>query len=166
MPTPKSQVKIKVQKGGDVIVSYESNLDATQYFMYELCRAALRDVGKFIVKTWRTAYYTKFTKHTGDAGKATYYKVYSGKSTTNPRLEIGLPHSYKGRTVDGFYAYFQELGASNVPRLGLLTRTAQDNVAEIVKIQSQYLDGLNDEASRLEALVNEEDYDGDADGDE
>lgn len=163
MPTPKSQTKIKFKKG-KTEVTYESNLDAAEYYLYELNRAALRDVGKYIAKVFRNAYYQHFTKHSGDAGKATKYKVISGKSTTAPRVQIGLE---TGRQ-DGFYAYFQEFGTStgNVPRLGLLTKTAQENIAEIVKIESQYLSGLSDEAARLETMINENDYDGDADGDD
>lgn len=161
MPTPKSQTKIKF-KEGKTEVTYESNLDATQYFLYELNRAALRDVGKYVAKVFRNAYYQHFEKHTGDAGKATKYKVISGQSTTSPRVQIGL----KTGQVEGFYAYFQELGTSRQPKLGLLTHAVEDNVAEIIKIESQYLDGLNDEAAALEAMINENDYDGDADGDE
>ena len=162
MPTPKSQIKV-LAKEGKTEVTYESNLDATQYALYELNRAALRDVGKYVAKTFRTAFYNHFKKHTGDAGKATKYKVISGKSTTSPRVQIGL----KTGQVDGFYAYFQEFGTSTgIPRLGLLTHAVEDNVAEIIKIESQYLSGLSDEAARLESLINENDYEGDADGDD
>ena len=161
MPTPKSQTKIKI-KEGKAEVTYESNLDATQYFLYELNRAALRDVGKFVSKVFRNAYYQHFSKHTGNAGKATKYKVISGQSTTSPRVQIGL----KTGQVEGFYAYFQELGTTRQERLGLLTAAVEDNVAEIVKIESQYLDALNDEAAKLESMINEDEYDGDADGDE
>jgi len=163
MPTPKSQTKIKFKKGKTEI-TYESNLDATQYFLYELNRAALRDVGKFVSKMFRNAYYQHFEKHSGDAGKATKYNVIAGKKTTAPRVQIGLS---SGR-MDGFYAYFQEFGTStgNVPRLGLLTKTVQENVPEIVKIESQYLSGLSGEAMKLEAKINENEYNGDADGDD
>lgn len=162
MPTPKSQTKVIV-KDGKTEVTYESNLDATQYFLFELNRAALRDVGKFVVKAFKTAYYKHFSKHTGNAGKATKYKVISGKNTLYPRVQIGL----KPPSGRGFYAYFQEFGTSDgIPRLGLLTHSVQDNVAEIIKIESQYLSGLSDEAAQLEALINENDYEGDADGDD
>ena len=159
MPTPKSQIKI-LAKDGKTEVTYESNLDATQYFLFELNRAALRDVGKYVVKTFKTAFYQHFQKHSGNAGKATKYKVISGKDTIYPRVQIGL----KPPNGRGFYAYFQEFGTSDgIPRLGLLTHAVEDNVAEIVKIESQYLSGLSDEASKLEALINENEYEGDAD---
>ena len=158
MPTPKSQTKVLV-KNGKTEVSYESNLDACQYYIYELTRAALRDVGKFVTKLFRTAYYQHFTKRTGDAGKATKYKVISGAKTVYPRVQIGL----KTGQVEGFYAYFQEMGTSKTQRLGLLTHAVEDNVSEIIKIESQYLSGLSDEAAALDSLINENDYEGDAD---
>lgn len=164
MPTPKSQTKYQKDDGGTYRVVYESNLDACEYFIHELTRAALRDVGKFLTKLFRNEYYSHFERHTGNAGKATKYKVFSGAKTTSPRVQIGL----KTGRVEGFYAYFQEFGthSGNVPRLGLLTHAAQDNVAEIIKIESTYLSGLSDEAAALEAMVSEEDYEGDADGDD
>ena len=159
MPTPKSQTKVIV-KDGKTEVTYESNLDATQYYLFELNRAALRDVGKFVVKTFKTAYYQHFSKHSGNAGKATKYKVISGKDTLYPRVQIGL----KPPSGRGFYAYFQEFGTSDgIPRLGLLTHAVEDNVAEIVKIESQYLSGLSEEASKLEAMIDEKETEGDAD---
>lgn len=163
MPAPKSQTKFKFKQGKSEVI-YESNLDATQYYLYELNRAALRDVGKYVSKMFRNAYYQHFKKHSGDAGKATKYNVIAGKKTTAPRVQIGLS---SGR-MDGFYAYFQEFGTStgNVPRLGLLTKTVQENVSEIVKIESAYLSGLSDEAARLASRVSEKEYNGDADGDD
>lgn len=159
MPAPKSVTKLKV-KDGKVDITYESNLDAAQYYLFELNRAALRDVGKFVAKVFREAFYQHFKKRTGNAGKATKYKVWAGAKTTAPRVQIGL----KTGQVDGFYAYFQEFGTSTgIPRLGLLTHAVEDNVAEIVKIESQYLSGLSDEAARLDALINEDDMEGDAD---
>lgn len=159
MSAPKSVTKLKV-KDGKVNITYESNLDAAQYYLFELNRAALRDVGKFVTKVFRTAYYQHFQKRTGNAGKATKYKVWAGAKTTAPRVQIGL----KTGQVDGFYAYFQEFGTSTgIPRLGLLTHAVEDNVDEIVKIESQYLSGLSDEAERLDALINEDDMEGDAD---
>ena len=43
MSAPKSVTKIN--KNG---VTYTSNVDACQYYLHELNRAALRDVGKFV----------------------------------------------------------------------------------------------------------------------
>lgn len=153
MPTPKSVIRMN-KKG----IQYVSEVDRAQYYIHELTRAALRDVGKFIARTFRDSYYSHFSKHTGQAGKATKYKVWSSAKTTAPRVEIGL----KTGQVNGFYAYFQEFGSSKTPRLGLLQKAAKENIDEIIKIESQYLSALNGEPS--ESLVKESDYDGDADG--
>ena len=148
MSAPKSVVKVK--KNG---VEYTSNVDAASYYIYELSRAALRDVGKFVKTKFRQAYYDHFKKHTGDAGKAVSYKVISGKSTEYPRVQVGL----KSGKVDGFYAYFQEFGSSKTPRLGILTDTVESNIATIVEIESKYLSGLEDEATAL-AMISEDEY--------
>ncbi|MGO5053583.1 hypothetical protein ACTQ6A_13945 [Lachnospiraceae bacterium LCP25S3_G4] len=152
MGVPKSVVKLS--KNG---IEYTSNVDKCQYLIHELTRAALRDVGKFLVKEFRDRYYSHFKRHTGDGGRATKYKVISSASTQYPRVQIGL----KTGKTDGFYSYFQEFGSSRTPRLGLLTKSAESNVAEIVKIESQYLSSLEDEASAL-ALINESEMEGDA----
>lgn len=149
MSAPKSVIKIN--KNG---VQYTSGVDTAQYYIYELSRAAMRDVGKFIKKTWQMEYDKHFKKHTGNGRSATYVKVIAGEKTTAPRVQIGL----KTGRVDGFYAYFQEFGSSKQPRLGLLTHAAQDNIAEIIKIESQYLSALDGEAERLNSLVDESDY--------
>lgn len=163
MSAPKAQTKIKYKKG-KTEVSFESNLNAAEYYMFELCRAALRDVGKFVCLKFREMYYQHFKKHTGDAGKITMYQVISGAKTTAPRVQVGI----KTKRIKGFYAYFQEFGTStgNVPRLGLLSKAVQNNVDQIVKIESLYLSGLSDEAERLASMVNEKEYGGDADGED
>lgn len=158
MAAPKSQVKISYKKG-KTEVTYESNLDATQYYIFELSRAALRDVGKFVVKKFTEAYYQHFKKHQGRGSKGTKYNVWAGKNTKYPRVQIGLAN------MRGFYGYFQEFGVADrsIPRLGLLTHAVQDNIAEIVKIESQYLSGLSGEAQRLNSKISETEYTGGAD---
>lgn len=154
MGAPKSVVRIN-KKG----IQYISEVDKCSYYIHELTRAALRDVGRFVARKFRDNFYAHFRKHTGKAGKATKYKVWSSKTTTAPRVEIGL----KTGQVDGFYSYFQEVGTSKIPRLGILKKSAQENIDEIIKIESQYLSAMNDEG-RAKGLVDEKDYDGDANG--
>lgn len=155
MPTPKSQTKVIVDKKG-CHVEYEDNLDASQYYIHELTRAALRDVGKFVSKKFMELYDQHFTKRKGKARRSIKYKVYSSKSTIAPRVEVGI----KGGP--GFYSMFEEFGSSKTPRLGLLQSAVKDNVAEIVKIQSAYLSGLEGEAANLEAMIQEDDMEGDS----
>lgn len=157
MAVPKSVVKIN--KNG---VQYISEVDKCKYYIFELSRAALRDVGKYLKRKFRDSYYNHFMKHTGNGPKATTVKVYSNVNTKYPRLEIGLPHSDKKKTVVGFYSYFQEFGTSKTPKLGLLKNAAYDNIPEIIKIESQYLSALENEAKAM-ALIDEDEYEGGAD---
>lgn len=149
MSTPKSVVKFK--KDG---VTYTSNVDACQYYIHELSRAALRDVGRFIRTKWKSVFYQHFKKHTGEAGKAVNYNVIASKTTYAPRVQVGL----KSGKVDGFYAYFQEFGTSRQPRLGLLSGFVEDNIQQIVEIESKYLSALNNDESTVDALCNESEY--------
>lgn len=148
MPIPKSVVKF--DKDG---VKYESGVDRVQYTISELTRAALRDVGKFVTRTFRKEYYNTFKKRRGNIGKFTQYWVRSKQET--PDLQIGLK-------PNAFYGGFQEVGSSKTTKLGLLSKAVQDNIAEIIKIESQYLSALEDDAKALE-LISEEEYEGEAD---
>jgi hypothetical protein len=68
-------------------------------------------------------------------------------------VDLGL----KQGKVDGFYAFFQEFGTRNgVPRLGILQRSVEDNIDEIIRIESQYLSGIE---SSPEGMIDEEETD-------
>lgn len=145
MPTPKSVVKIN--KDG---VKYESFADQTEYYLFELTRAALRDVGKFVRKMFNQKYYEVFQKKTGKGGKAIKVKVWSSKNTQYPRVSVGWK---KGR-ADGFYSWFQEVGTKGQnpqTRHGILQKVVSENINEIIKIESQYLSGIGSEKNIDEA---------------
>lgn len=149
MSVPKSVTKIS--KDGNV--TYTQSVDRVNYTLRELTRAALRDVGKFVCKNFRNAYYAKFKKHSGRVGKAAQYWVkYKQKDI---ELQVGIK-------PNGWYGGYQETGTSKTPKLAFLTHAVQDNIATIVDIESQYLSALEDEARAL-ALISEEDYEGGAD---
>lgn len=158
MSAPKSVIKIN--KDG---VQYTSNVDATQYYLFELNRGALRDVGKYLKKTAQSNFYSAYKRITGRAGQAAAIdtKVWSSKNTKYPRLEIGLAIRSKGKALTRWF-FFQELGTRHQPKLGILTNTAKENIPTIIRIESQYLSHLSEEADRLEALIDEDD-EGDAD---
>lgn len=145
MPTPKSVVKIN--KDG---VKYESFADQTEYYLFELTRAALRDVGKFVRKMFNQKYYEVFQKKTGKGGKAIKVKVWSSKNTQYPRVSVGWK---KGR-ADGFYSWFQEVGTKGQnpqTRHAILQKVVSENINEIIKIESQYLSGIGSEKNIDEA---------------
>ena len=119
---------------------------------------------KFIKREFKKTYYDAFKKRTGRSPKSVKYTVYSSENTKYPRIDIGLPHSAPGKPVQGFYAFFQEVGTSKQPRLGILTNTVEKNVATIVRIESQYLTALQDEADAL-ALIDEKEESSEEDDD-
>lgn len=147
MPVPKSVTKIK--KGN---LEFISNVDRVNYTIQELTRAALRDVGKFICNKFRANYYSVFKRRKGRVGKFTQYWVRKKEGD----LQIGIK-------PNAFYGGFQELGSSKTTKLGLLENTVNENIAQIVEIESKYLSALEDEAEAL-SLINEEEYEGGADG--
>ena len=151
MSVPKSVVKI--YKNG---VQYTSSVDKVQYTIRELTRAALRDVGKLICRKFEWEYYKHFKNRKGKGGYAQYWVRHNPRYQKNPDVQVGLkPFS--------FYGGFQEFGSSKTPRLGLFSKVVNENIAEIVKIESQYLSALEDEAKAL-ALIEESEYEGGADG--
>lgn len=138
MPVPKPSVKVYTEDG--VRVEFTDFSDATEYTMKELCRAALRDTAKFVRESFKEKFYGRFGVVSGRAGKATRSTVYASESTIYPRVDMGLRNA-----ADGGWAYFQEVGTSKTPRLGLLTKTVEENVATIVAIHAHYLAGLDGE---------------------
>lgn len=151
MPTPKSVTK--VDKNG--YITFTDDVSKAEYFLFELTRGALRDVGKYLKKQWKITYYQHFKKHTGEGAKATTVQVISSKNTKYPRLDIGLPHSHKGKPVRGFYSYFQEFGSSKTPKLGLLQNLVKNNIATIREIEAKYLDYINKDDSAIESKIEE-----------
>ena len=151
MSVPKSVTKIK--KDG---IEFTSSVDWVQYSIFELTRAALRDIGKFICNRFRQNYYSVFKRHKGRVGRYTQYWVRANpKYQSEPDLQVGLK-------PNAFYGGYQEVGSSKTPRLGLLTKTVNDNIGDIIKIESKYLSALNESESAVESLINEGEYQGGA----
>lgn len=144
MSVPKSVIKIK--KGE---VTYTSNVDRCAYTIKELCRAALRDTGKFVCAKFRIAYYGTFKRRSGRVGRYTQYWV----RKRDMDLQVGLK-------PNGFYGGFQELGTSKTPKSGLLKGSVQENIPKIIEIQSKYLSALEGDESNALALCNENDMEG------
>lgn len=150
MSVPKSVVRFK--RGG---IEYTSSVDRAAYTILELTRAALRDSGKYIVRTANS----KAMKLQGLKKS----RRVRGKSSTFlynvPWAKTGLPHLEVGVVDDTWYGVEQELGTSKQPKRQILRNSAHDNIAQIIDIQSQYLSALEDEAKALR-LISEEEYTG------
>ena len=153
MSAPKSVVKIK--KGN---VEYTSNVDFVSYNIFELSRAAMRDVGKFLATTMRS----KARKLPGSVrDKFVRYKT-GGIIFKVPFDPNGLPHVEVGTTEDSWYTEEHENGSSGQPRRGIIKDTAYMNLAKIVEIESKYLSAMEDDAKAL-SLINEKEYSGGGD---
>lgn len=146
MALPKSVTRF--DKNG---VTFIDNVERTQYTLQELTRAALRDVGKFICREFRSNFYGIFKRKKYNVGRYTQYWVRKKECD----LQVGLKPS-------AFYGGFQELGSSKTSRLGLIEKTVKENIPKIIEIESKYLSGLEDEAKAL-ALIDESEYEGGGD---
>lgn len=150
MSVPKSVVRFS--KDG---VTYTSSVDRASYTIVELTRAALRDVGKFIARTANSkAMKLKGLKKSRRVRGRTSTFLYNV-----PWAKTGLPHLEVGVTDDTWYGVQQELGTSKQPKRQILRNSAHDNIAQIIEIESKYLSSLEDEATALR-LISEEEYHG------
>ena len=154
MPMPPSVTRIT--KNG---IEFVSNVDRVNYTMKELCRAALRDVGKFVCITSNKAaqklYYNRMRKSKRVRGSKGAFQYWARKQEGD--LLVGIKHGT-------WYGTEQELGSSKMKRHGILTNTVQDNIATIIKVESQYLSALEEEAEAL-ALISDKEYRGGGDDD-
>lgn len=147
MSVPKSVIKF--DRNG---VKYESSCDKAQYTLSELTRAALRDVGKFLCReTNKEAQKLPGMRRSKRVrGRSSTFQYWVRKNECD--LQFGCKHGT-------WYGEQQELGTKNQPKKAVMTSTTHDNIATIVKIESQYLSALEDEAYAL-SLVDENDYEG------
>lgn len=130
-----SQVKFK--KGG---VEFSNSCDRANYYISELTRAALKDVGKFICRETRKA----IKRKTGKLAKNTQYWVRKKEQDC-----------LVGFKAAGWYGSYQELGTEKTPKVGALRNAVDANIDMIQKIEAQYLSAIEDELN-AQSLINEE----------
>jgi len=140
MPVPSP---IKITKNG---VEFISKVDRAKYFIQELNRAALRDVGKFV----RRGVLDEIRKLKGfRRGKRPLRAIQIWVRKREGNLQVGFKH-------DTWYGVKQELGTSKQPRRALLTNRVMNNIDEIRRIEGAYLSAIEDENKAL-GLINEDD---------
>ena len=148
MALPKSVHKIN-KKGIQVI----SNVDAAQYTIKELSRAALKDVAKLVRKEAKA----KAPKDKGNLRKNIATWVKASKRSDNVELQIGV---YDNKTAkkkglkSAFYAMFIEFGTKNQRARPFLKPAVYENIDKIRDIQAQYLSGIENE-SKANRLIDE-----------
>jgi len=173
MPTPKSPIKVLYKEGKTEVV-YTDRVDASQYYLYELNRGALRDVAKFVATKFAEKIMAmmksrekrivvdkkgnaKEKPNTDIMKKQIAYNVWSSKKTKYPKVEI----AFNPKQNTGFNALWEETGnAKNPKEKRFLTNVVNENIAEIIKIESQYLTALNGNESTIESMINEEEIEG------
>jgi hypothetical protein len=139
---PKSVTKID-RKGG---ITFTSNVDAVNYTIQELTRAALRDTAKLI----RKKMIIELKKLPGMKGsKRPYSSTQYWVRRRESDLQIGFKHN-------SWYGAHSELGAKGSPARGILRNTVFNSIDEIKQIQSQYLSGLSDENPSLSGTTEDE----------
>lgn len=137
MPVPPSKMRMTKKNGVELV----DNTEKANYYIEELTRAALRDVGKFIVRETKS----RIRKRTGNLAKNIKYKVRKKEQD----VQIGFKPG-------GFYGSFQELGTSNQPKIGALRDSVDENIDMIQRIEAQYLSAIADER-KAQGLIDEDD---------
>ena len=127
---------VKLKRNG---VEYTSKVERTKYLLSELVRAALKDTGSYICKMTRK----QIRRRTGRLAKNTQYWV----RKHDMDLQVGFKPG-------GWYGMYQELGTENKPKIGALKNAVMLNLAEIRRIQGQYLSTIEDE-NRALGLIDE-----------
>lgn len=139
---------MKITKNG---ITYQSSIDRTQYTIRELSRAALRDVGKYIVRECRKASQTRphmgrLTIKSRFYGKGGAFSYWVRKRETD--LQVDIKHNT-------WYGVLQELGDGHQPPRGILRASVQNNIDQIRIIEGHYLSAVEDE-NRAMGLIDEE----------
>ena len=144
MGLPKSVIKIK--KDG---VEFKDSVDRTMYFLEELQRAALRDSAKIIRKRMAK----KLRALPGmKKNKRIYNSTQYWVRKRETDLQIGFKH-------DTWYGVQQEIGSHNQPKRAIVKNSVMKNIAEIRKIEGQYLSAIENENKAI-GLIDPDDEGG------
>lgn len=150
----------KITKNG---VEFIDGTDRAMYTITELSRAAMFDVGKYIISKARGTFYTFLKRKTGSSRRSIQYwvprkdedgneyrvaKCIVGFKVFDPKRNVHLP---------GFKAAFQELGTDRQKKIGVLYNSVNDNIDMIRKIEAQYLSAI-DADDGGESLIDEEEH--------
>ena len=134
--------RMKINRNG---VTFESNVDAVQYSLENLIRAALRDTAKYL----RKLMIQKLKKLPGmKKSKRIYNSTQFWVRKKEKDLQIGFKHG-------SWYGVFSELGDKKQPKRGILRDTVYENIDTIKEIQSQYILVLNEKQPDVEEIGDE-----------
>ena len=148
---------MKFKKDG---VEFTSSVDRCNYTIRELTRAALRDVGRYVVRQCtRKARRLEGLGHTRYIQKRFQFWVRKQEGD----LQVGIHNVMKNKNPgETWYGMDQELGLNGQPKRAFLQTSVYENIRTIRDIEAQYLSAIEDEQQAL-ALINEEETFGDGD---
>lgn len=135
---------------------YESDIETAQYYIMEVARASLNTVAIMLRQLYAEKYYDVFNRISGDGSKAVETTVYANKGSKYAHMNIGVPQSFPGKVVDGFYTFFHERGTSHEPQRTVLKQVVQDNIRNIAEIEKRYFAMLNGDQSTVDSIINED----------
>lgn len=149
---------MKFKKDG---VEFTSSVDRCCYTIRELSRAALRDVGRYVIRVT-----TRKARKLPGLGRTKYiqrrFQFWVRKQEGD--LQVGMHNIKSGKNPGAtWYGMDQELGLNGQPKRGYLKGAVYDNVKEIRNIEAQYLSAIEDEQRAL-SLIDEEETLEDGDG--
>lgn len=148
---------MKFKKDG---VEFTSSIDRCNYTIRELTRAALRDVGRYVVRMT-----TRKVRRLDGLGHTKYiqrrFQFWVRKQEGD--LQVGIHNVGNNKNPgDTWYGIDQELGLNGQPKRGFLKESVYENIKTIRDIEAQYLSAIEDEQAAL-ALIDEEETFGDGD---
>ena len=148
---------MKFKKDG---VEFTSSVDRCNYTIRELTRAALRDVGRYVVRQCtRKARRLEGLGHTRYIQKRFQFWVRKQEGD----LQVGIHNVMKNKNPgETWYGMDQEIGLNGQPKRAFLQTSVYENIRTIRDIEAQYLSAIEDEQRAL-ALIDEEETFGDGD---
>ena len=149
---------MKFKKDG---VEFTSSVDRCNYTIRELTRAALRDVGRYVVRQC-----TRKARRLEGLGRTRYiqkrFQFWVRKQEGD--LQVGIHNVMKNKNPgETWYGMDQELGLNGQPKRAFLHDSVYENIRTIRDIEAQYLSAIEDEQRALALIDEEETF---CDGDE
>lgn len=148
---------MKFKKDG---VEFTSSVDRCNHTIRELTRAALRDVGRYVVRQC-----TRKARRLDGLGHTRYiqrrFQFWVRKQEGD--LQVGIHNVMRNKNPGAtWYGIDQELGLNGQPKRAFLHDSVYENIRTIRDIEAQYLSAIEDEQRAL-ALIDEEETFGDGD---
>ena len=141
-------------------VEFTSSVDRANYYIDELTRAAMKDVGRFIMKQCSSEVkgINRFLRRARYATRRYQYWVRKKEND----LIVGVENTKYGADT-AWWADQSELGTEKQPKRGILRNAVYNNIDKIREIEAQYLSAIEDEM-KAQSLIDEGEEEGAADG--